>query len=244
MSAVIEARRRRMRELMADWCRAHALLSSSEIVFLTRAGGGEPLLGEAARDGLVEAAADLAIDREAIAAAVERQLEAARRGEWIDPVGETIRARLKRAEAQLGRWKASLEKTEAMLQVIVETDTLGEDEIEILADPSVDLTNDQRKALKARWRSQAAERKTNGAIGSSSFWVSRDFHEVFDDVAYYRVYERYGLAEFESVFASVAGELGEAALDGVQSLDPFGRRATPSRKCNRDGPDALALDAL
>ncbi len=59
--------------------------------------------------------------------------------------------------------------------------------------------------------------------GPTRFWVSADFQDRSDDIAYYRAYERYGFGEFDELFDDVAKRIGERLVEELAAGDVFGR---------------------
>ncbi|MEA2251440.1 MAG: squalene-hopene/tetraprenyl-beta-curcumene cyclase [Solirubrobacteraceae bacterium] len=132
-------------------------------------------------------------------------------------------------EEALGDQPASVERSEVLLSILAETGELVDSEVEAYADASVDLRNQHRRMLVQQWREQWLEgRDERRALRGEAFWVSANFQDHYDDVAHYRVYERYGFGELDELFDDVAKNIGERLLDGLAAGDPFGRFALPA----------------
>ncbi len=84
---------------------------------------------------------------------------------------------------------ASIEKCETFLQALADEGELDGSDNEAYADPTVDLRNQQRKEVAEHWRKQWQDhREHRGVDSDEAFWVSADFQDRYDDIAYYRAY--------------------------------------------------------
>lgn len=119
-------------------------------------------------------------------------------------------------ERELAGEAPSIERAEILLQVLAATSDLSGSAVEAYADPAVDLSNAQRKALADSWREQWIDGRDErrATRDREAFWTSADFQDHYDDIAYYRVYERYAFGEFDELFDDVARGLGESLVDG------------------------------
>jgi hypothetical protein len=214
-----------MRELLEQWIRLGELLRDLQIATLTPAGGGPSLASEYGIEPLGDRAASLGIDRDAFVSELREYVQAAMAG---SPGANAAAARVAAQRAEVARelaaHPAGIERAETLLRVLADTGTLEDSEVEAYADPAVDLRNAQRQALARSWREQWLEgREQRRLLAGEAFWVSADFQDHYDDVAYFRVYERYGFGEFDELFDDVAKTIGERLVDGLASGDPFGR---------------------
>jgi hypothetical protein len=219
-----------VREELESWVGLGDLRRDVEIVTLAAAGGGETLGSRHGTEAVVDRAAGFGIDREAFAAALDEYVAAV--GEHRFPENRAtalIAARRSELEQALASHPPSVERSEMLLSILADTGQLGDSDVEAYADPGVDLRNEQRRALVRQWREQWLDgRDQRRALRGEAFWVSADFQDHYDDVAYYRVYERYGFGELDELFEDVAKNVGERLLDGLAAGDPFGRFALPA----------------
>jgi hypothetical protein len=178
---------------------------------------------------VVDKAASLGIDRAAFGQRLEAYLTALASRDTPDAKPhDLIAARRREVEQELAGEPAGLQRAETLLAVLADTLELHDSDVEAYADPAVDLRNQQRKELRARWHKQWLEgREERRALRGEAFWVSADFRDHYDDVAYYRVYERYGFSELDELFDDVAKGIGERLIDGLTVADPFGRFSIP-----------------
>lgn len=192
-------------------------------------GGGESLGSTHGTESVVDRAVELGIDRDAFAAALDQYIAAVREGRFPENRAiALVDARRSEVEAVLNTYDASVARSETLLAVLAETVGLTDTEVEVYADPSVDLPNPQRRALVQHWREQwLKNRDDRRVLRGEAFWVSADFQDHYDDVAYYRVYERFGFGELDELFDDVAKSIGERLLDGMAAGDPFGRFVLP-----------------
>jgi len=214
-----------MRQLLEQWIGVGDLSRDVEFATLTPAGGGTSLASEHGIEPLVQRAAELGVDVDAFERAVAAYVNGMLTGTGgSNDAFALLAARRSEIEAELAAHPVGVPRTETLLQVLADTLGLGDSDVEAYADPAVDLRNQQRQTLARAWREQWLQgREERRPIRGEAFWVSADFQELYDDVAYYRVYERYGFAEFDELFDDVAKGIGEALLDGLAGGDPFGR---------------------
>lgn len=174
---------------------------------------------------LVNRGKELGLDPDQFAEALDRYIAGARDGDFSSKEArELIAERRAQVSAELEQLGPSVEKCETFLNVLADEADLDGSDNEAYADVAVDLRNQQRKALAGAWRDQWAKHRENGRLeGDQAFWVSADFQDRYDDIAYYRVYERYGFGEFDGLFDDVAKRIGESLVEDVAAGDAFGR---------------------
>jgi len=211
--------------LIETWLALNGLARDVDLATLTRAGGRESLASRHGIEPLVKRAQELGLDPDLFAKALNRYTARARDGDFSsNEARELIAERRAQVSAELERLGPSVEKCETFLNVLADEGDLEGSENEAYADAAVDLRNQQRKALAGAWREPWAQRREHrGLDDDQAFWVSADFQDRYDDIAYYRVYERYGFGEFDGLFDDVAKRIGEGLVEDVAAGDVFGR---------------------
>ncbi|HTZ63259.1 MAG TPA: hypothetical protein VMB51_04080 [Solirubrobacteraceae bacterium] len=222
-----------MREEISTWLALGELARRVDVALAFRTVDKDDVDWEEFARELADSAASVGIDRARFAGLLKDDLESA-----SNAIGgerplkfsalQSVRDRQLEVRAALAERPPSTEKAELFLQVMAESPLLECSEVEAYAEQSVDLSNNQRKALAEEWRGEWQQRRQK--LGDQivftrgqAFWVSRDFHEHYDDIAYYRVYDRYGLGEFDELFDDVAKGIGEVLIEQTAMGDPFGR---------------------
>ena len=233
-------------ELLQQWLDLGELWRDLEYTTLRAAtvavehgGSGEPepplLLTEEIIPHLAVRAEALGIDRVEFAAALTGYVggvqESIRtRGLGVPPraAHALVAARRTAVSEALALSPPGVGRTQEVLRLIAADTELDGSPLEAWADPSVDPTNAERTSLAGYWRElwqdhREHERQAEFSFGDQAFWRSRDGQDMFDDVAYYRVYERYRLHEFDELFDDVAKGIGETMVEATAAGDPLDR---------------------
>jgi hypothetical protein len=101
-----------------------------------------------------------------------------------------VGARRREVSDALALSPPGVERTHEVLRLIAEEVELDGSPLEAWADPCVDPTNAQRRALAQHWQEQwqahrERERQATFSLGRQAFWTSLDWQDIYDDVAYY-----------------------------------------------------------
>jgi Squalene-hopene cyclase C-terminal domain len=208
-----------------SWLGLNELARDVSLMTLTPAGGGESLASRFGVEALVKRAEALGLDPHVFREALECYIAAARDGDFsVDQPRALIAQRRAAVRDELAALPASIEKCETFLRALADAGDLDGSDNEAYADPAVDLRNQQRQALAEYWRKQWQEhREHRDLVSDEAFWVSADFQDRYDDIAYYRAYERYELGEFDELFDDVAKRIGEGLVEELAAGDVFGR---------------------
>jgi hypothetical protein len=179
-----------IRILIDTWLGLNELARDVSLATLTPAGGGESLASRLGIEPLVERVAALGFDPNVFREGLKRYIAAACEGDFsVDQPRALVAQRRAAISDELAALPASIEKCETFLQALADGGELDGSDNEAYADAAVDLRNQQRRELAGHWREQwQAHPERRGIDSDEAFWVSADFQDRYDDIAYYRTY--------------------------------------------------------